>query len=1173
MPANGARVIPPTNNTRQTDYRKRQRVVLMSRRALFSLTIVTLSLLWILQPNRDLLLDFIDNADDPTIAIAFLTVLQERYPDSHRLELTLAKQYSKIHQYTASLEQLSPLSKFTDNKQLIDAQNLYAYNLFNLILQEDASAKLELINYLSKLTNQITYAQSKKFAQYAIQISEPGLAYHLLEHQIPVDHQQLLSLAQQADFPNKARLHSLALYQMQPSQLNFKKLLSIYRSQQKWKEGEELIAKQLEKLCKSICLQESINFLRSADRPILVAQLSHQKAQQSYHLPDWLQASETSVEIGEIGNAVYWLAKANEVSPNIQQQRKLHDYYIWLGDINNALKLTKQLLTKESSIPLLWQGVKEAHAVTDLDALSNFYYKLAQHQQLDSEKLKEWVNFNDKSHGAKTTLLRLETLHKQSPLNSFLWFQLARFYQFVGEPQKATLLWQKLPFQGVYDFSDIYYFAKSFVTLGETSKALEILNKYTDQQTLTISQLATLQDLATYIADRPLQRTYQLLSLRLGDTSLDPYLLIATHKNLPDSDLEALWLYYEQTKNILVLSNLLNHVLKKGDSELINKAALALENNHSKNRSLDVQLLRVQLLLFQKEYKMAKQMLTGLMKNYPENPYIQENALWLALMMQDKTWLKHVYWKIAPYKQQTSDLYQALAYSAQLLGEYAHANIWYNNLDSEGLASAADYLSWANMLMQKGNQAKAFQLRWKVLRELKTQLRAFQGGEISYRSLVSLFVSPAYANSQLHQSLQQKITASDVESLLQGPSLTGIQKIALLQAHTTLSNSDFSDTVQLAIALSQKNHALVQTIVHQSTTLTDIERVSALDAIGENSTAWLQGQRLLNHGTNMQDLYPLKNMLAASHNKHSHGVLLSQKFYDTWQINEQKFEYYRPFKSGHYVLSYRQQNGEPNTLQVNHYKKDLLTLNWRNSSIGSLPQLNLGLQVREGFGQTNFAQYGSINWQSSSKISHQINFKHQMPSEQSENLFLFGNEDRLNYQFMWQPTRYENISIGLSRSSFRSDFNEPIGKQWHSSIRLNQQLSFAPNWQLYTQYDYQNNTLDGHDLIKLSSQLGLIQPITPEAFLSPKYNHLSIGNQLFRGQLGTSGRDTPEFRYWLDTGIGYNFVEQALDYSINIGLGTRVFGNDELFLKGDWQSADQNSRENLILNLGYFIDF
>lgn len=1164
---------PPNNKTMHEDYRKRQRVVLMSRRALFSLTIVTLSLLWILQPNRDLLLDFIDNADDPTIAIAFLTVLQERYPDSHRLELTLATQYAKLNQYKESLEQLSPLSKFTDHKQLIDAQNLYADNLFNLILEKDTSAKNELKQYLSTLTNKITYDQSEQFAKYAIQMSEPGLAYHLLENQTPVDHQQLLSLAQQAELPKQAQLHSLALYKAQPSQINFKNLLSIYRSQQKWREGEELIKRQLDKQCASLCLQQSINFLRSADKPILVAQLSQQKAQQSYHLTDWLQASERSAEIGDISNAAFWLAKTNEVSPSIKLQTKLHDYYVWLGDINNALKITEQLLAKQSSIPLLWQGVKEAHAATNLIALSNFYFKLAQHQQLDKEKLEEWVNFNDKAHGAKATLLRLEALHKQLPLNTFLWFQLARFYQFVGEPQKATLLWDKIPLEGLYNFSDVYYFAKSFVALGETGKALEILNKYTDQKKMTTSQLAILQDLATYYADRPLQRTYQLLSLQLGDTSLDPYLLIATHKDLDDSDLEAMWLYYDQTKSILVLSALLRHFLKKGKPELINKAGLALEQNHQNQKTLEVQLLRVQLLLFQKNHTRAKNMLTMLMRKHPDNPNVQENALWLALITQDKAWLKQVYWSIAPYKQQTSDLFQALAYSAQLLGEYAHANIWYNNLDREGLASAADYLSWANMSVQRGNEAKALQLRWKVLKELRTQLKALQGGEISYRSLLSIFVSPAYANSQLHKDLQQEITASDVESLIQGQSLSGIQKIALLQAHTSLSNSDYSDTVQLAIALSQKNHALVQTIVHQSTTLTDIERVSALDAIGKSSTAWLKGQRFLNHRTNMQDLYPLKNMLAASHNNHSHGVLLGQKLYDTWQVSEQKFEYYRPFSSGHYTLSYRQQSGETDTLEVNNYKKNLLTLDWRNSSIGSYQLLNLGLQVREGFGQTNFAQYGSINWQSSPKISHQINFKHQMPSQQSENLFLFGNEDRLNYQFNWQPTRYENMSIGLSRALFHSEFSEPIGKQWHSSIRFNQQLNFAPNWQLYTQYDYQNNTLDNRDLAKLSSQLGLIQPITPEAFLSPKYSHLSIGNQIFRGQLGTPGRDIPEFRYWLDTGIGYNFVEQAIDYSINIGLGTRVFGNDELFLQGDWQSADQNSRENLILNLGYFIDF
>ena len=55
--------------------------------------------------------------------------------------------------------------------------------------------------------------------------------------------------------------------------------------------------------------------------------------------------------------------------------------------------------------------------------------------------------------------------------------------------------------------------------------------------------------------------------------------------------------------------------------------------------------------------------------------------------------------------------------------------------------------------------------------------------------------------------------------------------------------------------------------------------------------------------------------------------------------------------------------------------------------------------------------------------------------------------------------------------------------------------------------------------------------------------------------------------------MGYNLITAELDFSFSAGFGARLFGNDELFIKANWQSADRSGQENISLNLGYFIDF
>ena len=99
------------------------------------------------------------------------------------------------------------------------------------------------------------------------------------------------------------------------------------------------------------------------------------------------------------------------------------------------------------------------------------------------------------------------------------------------------------------------------------------------------------------------------------------------------------------------------------------------------------------------------------------------------------------------------------------------------------------------------------------------------------------------------------------------------------------------------------------------------------------------------------------------------------------------------------------------------------------------------------------------------------------------------------------------------------------------------------------------------------------RPFYVQDFITDKYQKVSIGQRFEHGIVSQPGAMVPGSRYWLDTAVHFNMLEQQLEFSVNSGFGLPVFGNDELFMKTHWQSADKNGKESLNLSIGYFLTF
>ncbi|MEM0514839.1 hypothetical protein WCN91_05270 [Pseudoalteromonas sp. YIC-827] len=344
--------------------KKNKRIVLTNRRTLIILPLVALTLLWVLQPNRGLLLNMLDEAQDPNVALAFLRVLDEEDP-SPRLQMAFAKQHYRLKDYEKTLQRLTPLSQFSDTELLLSAQSMYATSLLHL--SHDSrfkdQATRELRRYLQYLPQDLSSEQRQTFAEYALQIGEPAIAHKLLEKHSEDDLQRMLTIALQANLYGSAIDHAEQLYQRQPSKAHFEQLLSLYQQHQRWPQGILLLNQHIDAgHCDLDCLQQGIDFARSADNSAAASQFAVRKANISTDSADWLQASELAASVGDIATAITWLNKVNDAQPSATHISTLHSYYLWRGNTGKALAMSKRLMRYNSDLAQLRQGVAEALA-------------------------------------------------------------------------------------------------------------------------------------------------------------------------------------------------------------------------------------------------------------------------------------------------------------------------------------------------------------------------------------------------------------------------------------------------------------------------------------------------------------------------------------------------------------------------------------------------------------------------------------------------------------------------------------------------------------------------------------------------------------------------------------------------------------------------------------------
>jgi len=118
---------------------------------------------------------------------------------------------------------------------------------------------------------------------------------------------------------------------------------------------------------------------------------------------------------------------------------------------------------------------------------------------------------------------------------------------------------------------------------------------------------------------------------------------------------------------------------------------------------------------------------------------------------------------------------------------------------------------------------------------------------------------------------------------------------------------------------------------------------------------------------------------------------------------------------------------------------------------------------------------------------------------------------------------------------------------------------------------YRNQQLSLTDELPAATQEALAQPLTPDSLLTEEYERIGMSTRWFHGEPHALYRSTPSPRAFFGLGAGYVLSTDTPEVGVELGLGWRVLGDDELALSGRWSSEGLDGNGRTEFNLTYTI--
>lgn len=242
----------------------------------------------------------------------------------------------------------------------------------------------------------------------------------------------------------------------------------------------------------------------------------------------------------------------------------------------------------------------------------------------------------------------------------------------------------------------------------------------------------------------------------------------------------------------------------------------------------------------------------------------------------------------------------------------------------------------------------------------------------------------------------------------------------------------------------------------------------------------------------------------------------------------------------------------------------------QNNSANTL--LTFSLAQLTGYGGTRTAGSAEITGQPGDRFSLSAGVAVAERAYDSAEAWWLSNRDALYAGLQYRPFPRLELTGRLEQLGYQSNTGGSLGKGLGFDATGTYTLFHQdPAWQV--SLGYRRQTLDLASELDARTAGAFAGTASPGTLLAEDYERIGLTTRWQHGEPGALYRTTPEPRYFVGLGAGYVLSTSSPDFGIDIGVGWRVVGDDDLALSLGYTSdgLDGNSRTDL--NLTYTLYF
>lgn len=579
---------------------------------------------------------------------------------------------------------------------------------------------------------------------------------------------------------------------------------------------------------------------------------------------------------------------------------------------------------------------------------------------------------------------------------------------------------------------------------------------------------------------------------------------------------------------------------------------------------------------------------------------------------------------ISSYDQSASRLEQALnnpknffaldqqAYGRLMLGDFSGALVWFKRGLPERQTSWQWLSAMASALDQAGQRDTAYKLRKKVLSLMaeKLEINDVTAEKIALKEqflrLYGQLQNPVYASligtEELKYNLQQDASSIDANKAIEQWLVFALEGamadnqeflIDQYQQLALAKEIELPGWQQLSLGLQRNELELIANTLEKFNKLPSSDKTTALYRLGYQSEAMAYALEAISSELDDTTLRQQRRIAASLRPNHEHGFRLMSEQFSIGNIDTNKYQgviayttdIYRravnlEFEADFYQF---QHQAGANEAQLNDDLSSQVDISaqfntqlpspWlRDSSLTAKltlynrdQQLTTGIEARYQFSPAEF-------------LSASIDTKWQARSALSSTIYVAGYNNNLALNLSYSLDSRTSFSSVLAWDEFVSEDKERLGQGMNYQLSGSYRVFLEdPSWTLrmnhqglnYSRNDNTDKLLSDYFVLSPSRQ----QLPQNDTLLPESYQRTGVGVTLYHGELHRIARTVPAPRFILAADAGYEWQRNSFDFGMQLGVGWRVIGDDELALSTLWSSDTISGESRTTLSLSYINSF